>query len=349
MDAIKSVRRFGRTVAWVGLALAALSPLSPAQAADAADFFKGKTVRIVVGYSPGGGYDALARLLTHPLEKRLGATVIVENKPGAGGLGALNSLIRDNPDGLRTMLLNGEGAALAQIVDLPGMRFDLATLGILARVSYENRILLAGAKTPFHSIDGFEKATSPVVFGSGGRIDGMGDMAQIFCRAMKIPCKLVIGYPGSNDVTMALRRGEVNAQVTSEGQTAMMVRSDNDIVAVAVLSPNRAPMLPKTPTIFELTKLSPEQAKWIRFRAGISDIGRILVLPPKVPAERAQVLEAAFRSVLTDPAVIAEGERTNRPLNFASAGDTRAVIKRIISDLTPDERKEIKELILHGY
>ena len=305
MDMIGLVRRLGRTVAWVGLALAALSP-HHAQAADAAAFFKGKTVRIVVGYSPGGGYDALARLITHPLEKRLGATVIVENKPGAGGLGALNSLTHDNPDGLRTMLLNGEGAALAQIVDLPGMKFDMATLGVLARVSYENRILLAGAKTPFHSIDGFEKATSPVVFGSGGRIDGMGDMAQIFCRAMKIPCKLVIGYPGSNDVTMALRRGEVNAQVTSESQTAMMVRSD-------------------------------------------SDIGRVLVLPPKVPAERAQILEAAFRSVLTDPAVIAEGERTNRPLNFASAGDTRAVIKRIISDLTPDERKEIKELILHGY
>jgi tripartite-type tricarboxylate transporter receptor subunit TctC len=347
MDRIGLIRRIGRAAACVGLALATLSPSHHARAADDA-FFKGKTVRIIVGYNPGGGYDALARMLAQPLEKRIGATVIIENKPGAGGLGALKGLMHDRPDGLRMMLLNGEGAALAQIIDLPGMQFDLPALGILGRVSYENRILLASEKTPFSQIGAFERATKPVIFGSGNRTDGMGDMAEIFCRAMRIPCKLVTGYPGSKDVTLALMRGEVDAQVTSESQSAQLLRSGG-VVAVAVLAPHKAPMLPKTPTIFDLTKLSPAQAKWIRFRAGISDIGRIMVLPPKVPADRATVLEAAFRAVLTDPAVIAEGKRTNRPVDYAPAAETRKVLADVVGGLKPDERKEIKDLILHGY
>lgn len=348
MDRNFSFRQMCRIVACVGLALAVFSSQHQARAADAAAFFKGKTVRIIVGYNPGGGYDALARMLAPHLEKRIGATVIVENKPGAGGLGAMKGLLHDPPDGLRMMLLNGEGAALAQIIDLPGMQFDLQSIGILGRVSYENRILLANDKTPFKNIAAFEKATKPVIFGSGGRTDGMGDMAEIFCNAMRIPCKLVTGYPGSKDVTLALMRGEVDAQVTSESQSAKLVKSGG-IVAVAVLAPHKAPMLPHTPTIFELTKLSPAQAKWVNFRAGISDIGRILVLPPKVPAERVAFLQGAFRAILTDKKVIAEGERTNRPVDYAPPAETRKVIAGIVGGLKPDERKQIKELILHGY
>lgn len=347
MNTIGLMKHVARVAACAALMLAAL-PAPRVQAADGAGFFKGKTVRVVVGYNPGGGYDALARLLAPHLEKRLGATVIVENKPGAGGLGAMKGLMRDPPDGLRMMLLNGEGAALANIIDLPGLVFDLQAIGILGRVSYENRILLASDKSPFQKIATFEKAGKPVIFGSSGRTDGMGDMAEIFCNAMRIPCKLVTGYPGSQDVTLAMMRGEVDAQVTSESQSAKLVKSGG-IVAVAVLAPHKAPMLPNTPTIFDLTKLPPDQAKWINFRAGISDIGRIMVLPPKVPSERIAALQDAFRAILTDPKVIAEGERTNRPVDYAPAAETRKVIAQIVGGLKPDERKQIKELILHGY
>lgn len=318
-----------------------------AQAADA-DFFKGKTVRLIVGVAPGGGYDAHARMLAPLLEKQIGATVLVENRPGAAGMAALNSLVKDTPDGLRLMLLNGEGAVLAKIIDQPNMNFDLSTIGYLGRVSYENRVLLASRSSPFSKIEGFTGAKSPVMFGSGGRIDGMGETASILCRALNIPCKLVTGYEGSAQVTLAVVRGELHAQITAESQVAKMVKAEN-LVAVAVLGPNRAPLLPEAPTIFEAARLTPEQAKWITFRSGISDIGRSLVVPPNVPEARRMVYETAFRNILTDPQVIAAAEKSNRPISYAPPADTRKIIDGIFSKLTAAERAEIRDLILKAY
>ena len=111
--------------------LALAAPVSPVAAQDSEQaFFSGKTVRFVVGYGPGGGYDAYARMLAPYLSKNLGATVIVENRPGAGGLVALNGVSVAPPDGLAMMIVNGTGAAYAQLTDLQGARYDLAKSAI---------------------------------------------------------------------------------------------------------------------------------------------------------------------------------------------------------------------------
>src|SRR5215203_5772083 len=86
---------------------------APAGAQDAGMPLKGETVRIYVGFSPGGGYDAYARMLAPHFEKKTGATVVVENRPGGGGLTALNQLVRAKADGTNMMMLNGEGAIMA--------------------------------------------------------------------------------------------------------------------------------------------------------------------------------------------------------------------------------------------
>lgn len=348
MKTFETISRAGLTLMLVLGVFLSGGRHAPAVAADASDFYKGKTVRIIVGYSPGGGYDTYARMLAPHLEKQLGATVIVENRTGGAGLSALNSLVRDKADGLRMMLVNGEGAVLAQLIDRPGTRFDVAKLEFLGRVSYENRILLAAANSPFKKIDAFLSAKTPVKFGSSGRIDGMGDMASIFCRALKIPCKLITGYKGASETALALLRDEVNAQVTSESQSAKLSRGGK-LVPVAVLARNKAPLLPGTPTIFELVKMSPAQAKWIDFRAGISDIGRTFVVRDGVPKNRGMFLQNALRSVLTDKGVVAAAKKIRRPISYAPPSDTRKVIKRIFGDLDANERKEIKDLILNGY
>lgn len=319
-----------------------------AGAAEASDAFKGQTLRIVVGYSAGAGYDAYARMLAPHLEKRLQATVIVENMPGAAGLNALNVLVGEPPTGLRTMLLNGEGALLAQLIDQPGLRFDVSKLRVLGRVSYENRVLLASATSPFGKIDAFINPATPVFFGSSGRIDGMGDMASILCHALAIPCKIVMGYKGSADVTLGVVRGELNAQVTSESQTAHLLKN-GDITAVAILAPSKAPLLPDTPTIFDRVKLSPKQSKWINFRAGISDVGRIFVLPPGAPKERADLLEKAIHDTLTDKEVQAQAESSNRPINYELAERVNTVIKQTFDALSPSDKEEIKHIILNAY
>ena len=113
-------------------AICAALALEPARAQT--DHYKGKTVRLVVGYGPGGGYDVYARLIAPAIGRALGATVIVENQPGAGGMVALNRMYAAQPDGLSFMIVNGTGAGLSQLMELSGVRYDLSKVGHLGKI-----------------------------------------------------------------------------------------------------------------------------------------------------------------------------------------------------------------------
>jgi putative tricarboxylic transport membrane protein len=319
-----------------------------AAAENGAAFFRGKIVRLIVGYAPGGGYDSYARMIAPGLESRLGTTVIVENEPGGGGLNALSNLTRAPGDGLHILLLNGEAAVLSALVNEGASRFDLRNLAYLGRVSYENRTLVGRKGTPYEHIEGFLKSAKPVFFGAGGRIDSMGDPASILCDALGIPCKLVTGFQGAPDAALALQRGEVDAIVTSESQTAHLIKN-SPLAAVAILSPNKAPLLPGVPSIFDLVKLSPEKSKWLRFRADVAEFGRTLVVPSDTPADRIAVLDKATASVLSDPSLRAQGARTNRPIAYISAAECRRIVDSILTRIEPKERAAIKRLLLTAY
>jgi tripartite-type tricarboxylate transporter receptor subunit TctC len=130
------------------VASAALSLGAATAKADEADFFKGKTMRLVVGYGTGGGYDAYARMIAPYLSKRTGANVVVENQPGAGGLTALNRTYIAPGDGLQIMIVNGTAAGLSQIVEEPGVKYDLGKFGILGIVSASPWVWLVNPDHP---------------------------------------------------------------------------------------------------------------------------------------------------------------------------------------------------------
>jgi tripartite-type tricarboxylate transporter receptor subunit TctC len=343
---------FGKKAHWIcGSGLAAASLFGAALSCGAVyanEFYKGKTVRIVVGYSPGGGYDAYARMIAPYLEKQLGATVLVENKPGGGGLNALASLLKEPGDGMRMLLMNGESTMLVQLVGKAGNRFDLQKLGYLGRVSYEKRTVVVQKGKAYVTLDGMRTSSKPVFFGAGDRVDSMGDAASIFCHALKIKCKLVTGYKGAADAALAIERGEVDGLVTSESQTANLMRK-RDLTAVAVLSQTKSDLLPDVPTIFELSKLSPADSKWLRFRADIADFGRTLVVPGDTPKDRIAELEKAVAAALADPKLIADGERTKRPIAYASPAELRRIVKDILGSTDAKEKDAIKTLLLTAY
>jgi tripartite-type tricarboxylate transporter receptor subunit TctC len=331
------------------LSVAALIPAcSQAAAQSGADFYKGKTVRLIVGYAPGGGYDAYARFLAPYMEARIGTTVIVENQPGAGGFNALGALLREPGDGLRILMLNGEASVLAQLVDKAGIRFDLRKLAYLGRISFENRTLIAKKGGDLDTLDAFLKSTRVIHFGSGDRIDTMGDPATIFCHALRLKCKLVTGYKGMPDATLAMQRGEVDAVVTAESQVAAYMRS-HPIVAVAILGARKAPLLPDVPVLLQHIQLTPEQSRWVRFRADIADFGRTLIVPGDTPAERVNFLQEAVEAVLTDPKVLSEGDRTNRPITYGSAAETRKLVDTTLTSLDAKDREFLKQLLLTGF
>src|SRR5262249_53401973 len=127
MADVAMIRR--RDLVW-GAMVALAASILPAAAQDSEQaFFTGKTLRLIVGFAPGGGYDLYARMLAPYLSKNLSATVIVENRPGAGGLVALNGIYVSPPDGLTLMIVNGTGAAFSQLTDQHGARYDLSKFG----------------------------------------------------------------------------------------------------------------------------------------------------------------------------------------------------------------------------
>jgi tripartite-type tricarboxylate transporter receptor subunit TctC len=322
--------------------------LRTATAQDAAAFYKGKTVKMIVGYGPGGGYDLYARMFVPYLEKALGATVVVENQPGAGGLSALNRLYVAQPDGLQMMIVNGTAAGMSQLVGQAAVKYDLGKVDHLGTVSASPWVWLVRQGMTEKTPADFIKNKPLIRWGASGLIDGLSDGAAVTCEALALPCKIVKGYKGSNDVALALTRSEMDGLYISDPSAATYVASGN-AVAVATMAHKRSQYFKDLPTIFEALPLNADQTWWFDFRATLEALGRILVTTPGVPADRVAYLRQAVAKVLTDPAVIAEGEKTQRTIGYVDAEATRKAAIAVVSATTPEQKQRIKQTVLEKY
>ncbi|MGE5768526.1 MAG: Bug family tripartite tricarboxylate transporter substrate binding protein [Bacteroidota bacterium] len=339
---------FSRTAAVLAVLVLGLFAAAPVAAETAADFYKGKVVKLVVGYGAGGGYDLYARMLAPHLEQRLGATVVVENRPGGGGMVAISQLAGAEPDGLTLVLANLEAAALGQILDSPGIRFDVRELPVVARVGSEPKVVLLGAGAPFRTIADLQAAERPVKWAAGGKTDGIGDSIAIFSQALELRSEIIIGYKGTKEAALAAGRGETDGLVASAG-SARPLAAGTDLRAVAVLARQRSALVPEVPTIFEIVELDSAQAWWIDYRAGLTDLGRTFIVSPGTPAERLAVLREAAAAVLNDPAVLAEAEATQRPIEHGAPEAVEALIAQSINALGAAEVERVRDVILNKY
>lgn len=336
---LKALRGLTAAFALAGASLAAAS----AHAQDAAAFYKGKTVRFVVGVGVGGGFDAYARMIAPYLGKALDATVIVENQLGAGGLVALNRISTAQPDGLSLMIVNGTPAALGQLLDQQNVRYDLTKLEHLGVIAAYPWIWLVGNHTPVKTFADAQKAK--LRWGGVGPTDGPADGARITCFALKIDCQIVLGYKGSADIALAMERGEMDAMYVSDSSAAQYVKT-GQARAIASMGDKRSELLPDTPTIFEAAKLDADARWWLEFRMSINDLGRILVTTPGVPADRLAFLREAVKNALTDKELIAEGEKTQRFVSYQPGEVARNLAVKALGDITPEQRARIRKVVL---
>ncbi len=338
--------RFKATRLWsfATASLAALTAASVSARADEAEFYKGKTVKMIVGFGPGGGYDAYARMLAPHLTKRLGATVVVENQPGAGSLVALNRLYAAPPDGIQMMLINGTAAALSQIVGVSAVRYDLGKMTHIATVSVSPWLWLAPKNNGLQSIGEARKVTKDILWGAGGPIDGMSDGAQVTCEALSLKCKVVLGYKGSNEVALAVARNEMDSVYVSDTSANNYVKA-GDVRPLANMSRKRSRFFPDLPTVFETEKLSPEAEWLLDFHSSVQDLGRIIVLPPNMPAARLAYLSEAVKQMLTDREVVEEGEKSQRYIDYADSSVTTKNVDKVVNQLTPSQRERVRKIV----
>ncbi|MDT2019178.1 tripartite tricarboxylate transporter substrate-binding protein [Methylocella sp. CPCC 101449] len=320
----------------------------PAKADAMLEFYKGKTVRLVNGGAAGSGYDLYSRMLAPYLEQKLGAKVLVDSRPGAGMMIAMNHVWIQPPDGLTIMLAPGEGAVLGKLIDDVALRFDLMKYGLLARVNTAPRVLIVYPKSSYYTVDDLLKQSKPLEIGANGKTDAASDTSAVMCHALKLQCKITIGYKSSADFALAAVRGEVDGTVLVEDSSARYAQG-GQLRGVLVTARERSRLMPDVPTIYEAAKLDQEAQWWLDFREDIRKIGRILIVPPGMDQEKLAFLRKVTKEVLTDPEALKEFEKQQQPAFFGEPEEISELMRRSLVGLTPERQKEVKYVIADKY
>jgi len=310
--------------------------------AGSADWLKGQTVKFIVGYSAGGGYDTYARMLAPFFEKHTGATVVVENQPGGGGMTALNKLVRGKADGLSMQVLNGESSIMWQLVGETGVAYDMNKVSFLGGIQHEPHFMLVNPKLP-DSLAEIKKGGQKIKFVATRRVDNLGDYAAVLCEALSLNCQIITGYKGSKGAGLAVMNGEADALTISES-SGLRYASGGKMKIIATISHKRSGFKPDTPTVFEMFKLTPEQKWWIDTRLKAKTTGRCVIAAPGIPADRLASLQQVWKEVLTDPEVIAKGKKIKHEVHYTAPADLQAAVKEL-SEMPQKDRDRLKEVL----
>jgi tripartite-type tricarboxylate transporter receptor subunit TctC len=287
-----------------------------ATVALADDFYKGKTIRIVVGFSAGGGFDTYARAIARHMVKHIPGepAIVVENMTGAGSLIAANHVYKvAKPDGLTIGHFIG-GLFLGQVLGQKGIEFDARKFEYIGAPITDHVVCAMTKASGITSVEQWMASRNPVKMGGIAPGTSTPDNAtRIFKAALGLPIQLVTGYKGTADVRLAAESGEIAGGCWGWDSVSVTWRKALDSGdAIVVLQANRKthPDLPQVPQAMKLAK-SEEGRKMIE--VGVhsdSDIVRTYTLPPGTPKDRVQLLRKAFESTLKDSEFLADAKKS---------------------------------------
>jgi tripartite-type tricarboxylate transporter receptor subunit TctC len=282
----------------------------------AADFYRGKTVRILVGFAAGGGYDAYSRLIGRHLRQYIpgNPAVIVENMPGAGSILAANHLYKVGPkDG--TLIGNISGPiVLEQLFGAQGVEFDMARFRYLFVPTPEAYQLVVTRKAGVTRIDEVLGANAKEIV-VGGIPGSTVEHAAILMRdALGAKIRLVSGYDGTSKVRLAMDSGEVDGFFNTWQSTKVTSREkfeSGEWLVLATLADRPIADWPNVPAIPDIARTE-DQRQILRYGTYVpNQVGKIYAVHGEVPADRAAALERAFSRMMADPDFIAEADKAS--------------------------------------
>ncbi len=321
----------------IGFIAALLASLATVRADPVAEFYNGRTVRMLIGYGPGGGYDLYGRVVAQFLAKHLPGhpTIVVQNMPGAGSLLAARYMHDVAPkDG--TVL-----GSLAQTLALDSVTNSSVKIDV-GRMSYIGRVATnvdTGVALKKSGIKSFEdvRAKQYTVGASGG-----GSTTVLFPAALMTyggaKFKLARGYSGSNEIWLAVERGEVDI-VGAYGLPGIQVShpdwlQGHEVVFLYQAALKRHPLIPDVPTLPELATTD-EGRQVLRAAASTGEIGRSIITTPGVPPERLAAVRTAFAAMLKDPEFIAECAKRKLPIEGATGEEVDAMARETLQQPRP--------------
>jgi tripartite-type tricarboxylate transporter receptor subunit TctC len=348
-----TLRRLRPCVAFA-IAVAACVTATPAAAADtAAEFYAGKTVRVLVGFGPGGGYDLYARTLGRFFGRHIAGepAVIVQNMPGAGSLKVVNYLFNAAPKDGTTLATFARGIVYEPILGHPeGAQFEAPKFNWIGSIA--NEVSVCAFNTARGIATWQDMTVKKTLIGASGTGADSDVFPTVLRNLFGLPMKIVTGYPGGADLVLAMERGEVDGRC-GWSWTSLLARNRDMLAGKRITVPlqialQRHEDLADIPTIMELPS-DPRRNAALKLIVSRQAVARPFAAPPGVPPERVAALRSGFDATMRDPDFLAEMRNLGlevRPLGgaevqglmrdiHASPPDVLALAREILVEAPP--------------
>jgi tripartite-type tricarboxylate transporter receptor subunit TctC len=314
----------------IWLAFVAFLVCAPAFAQDdAATFFKGKTIRIVVGTGVGSGYDITARTLARHMPAYIpgNPTIIVQNQPGAGGMTMTNSLNANGPFDGTVIGAPFNGTPTMPLLQPQSVRFDATKLSYIGSTNRETQVMYVWHDVPINKLD--DVKTTELVMGAQGPGSTQYDYPVLLNRLLGYKFKVITGYESTPKIHLALERGEVQGTIAN-WSTLKALNYDwiagKKIRMLVQWGLKKEPEIADVPLIFDYVTNDADRAA-VKLVVARLEFGRPFFVPPGVPADRVAALRRAFDATVKDPAFLADAAREKIDIDPLSGEAVQALVE----------------------
>ncbi len=333
------------------LPLAALVAAAQAQSAaqSVADFYRGKTITMAVGTSPGGDYDLRMRMVGRYLGKYIpgSPTVVATNMPGAGQMLVANWLANVAPKDGTAIVALSQNMAVHQATGASGARYDVRQFHWIGNTTDTPNVINAWHTTGIHTIQ--DVMQRELVVGATGTASGSFLYPYALNQLVGTKFKIVTGYPGGNDINLAMERGEVGGRGSNSWASWKSTRpqwlAEKKVVVLVQVGVKRSPELPDVPTLQDLAKNDGDR-QVLTFISADTAISRPLVTSAGVPRERVEALRRAFDAAMKDPDFLAEAEKSKTDISPMTGEEAQKIAEATIN--APAEVRSRASALIEG-
>ncbi|HEY4403455.1 MAG TPA: hypothetical protein VGN55_02285 [Xanthobacteraceae bacterium] len=319
-----------RCVSLLPLALAGLMVAPSFARAD--DFYKGKTFTIVVGFSPGGGYDVNARSLARHLSAHIpgNPSIIVQNMPGAGSLTSVRYLDVTAPKDGTAMTIFNPGLVTQSIMQPDKVQLDFRKYGWIGVVTPDFRVCYGfgpkGVKSWDDMMSRKEFVLGSTARGSGNYING-ATLREVF----HAPIKQILGFPGSAEQRLAIERGELDGDCGSYSSIPVEWVRDGSAHPFVRFTEQRPPEIPETAVYVGTFAKTEEQKQILDVLDASDEVGRPFIMSKQVPAERIAIMRKAFNETMQDKEFLADMAKQQNPVNPLTGEEAETIVAKMMS------------------
>jgi tripartite-type tricarboxylate transporter receptor subunit TctC len=308
------------------------TPVGESHAQMPADFFKGRTVDLYIGYSVGGGYDVYARMVARHMGRHIPGhpTIVPKNMEGAGSIRLANWLYNVAPRDGTAFGTVSRGAPFDPLLGAPAAQFDAREFTWIGSANNEVSVCVAWHTT---GIARFEDLLSKeLVVGGSSTASDTDQFAKLLNALFGTKLRLATGYPGGNEINLAIERGEVGGRCGWSWSSVVATHKHwlerNRIAVLIQTALTKHADLPDVPLIADLARTE-QQRQIVQLIFARQVMGRPFMAPPGVPPERAQVLREAFMRTMKDPQFLADADKAKLEITPVSGADIEKLVKEV--------------------